>query len=679
MTNNYNTTDQVSCGCLLPTYGNVWVENYTGLTVGGKINQIGMGVKINGTGYQQATNNYDAGTGAFGTGFVFAEKFSELKPGVPISQILLKINIAAGNVRVKIYQDNGSGTGPNILLAESGTLVVPGAGVQGFAVGPVTVPSNGILWAAFENDNGALDIHSNSINHGVQFEAHTYGAGPNPFVSGGTTTTFSPWMALKYYDTSHIRIKIYQDNGVSNTPSTLLGETDSVQVTGIGKVNFTISPAVTVPATGRVWVGFEQDSQNLDLYVKNTAPVTVLYTPTPPHTYGTGPSPFGTATKVSAQGFWNQLTYQTSPKVITMKFDGSTLSTTPSTPNTNTTGGFSGITFNVPSATFGGHIVNASDTGGSFATSTFTIPYATSNFTISGYVFGQNGVFPNGTIFVFSNSNLNMTNLQLYNTTHLLSSHNFSPPFAITANTTMTIPWNFTDNIARTGTQTYTEQATLQQGSNTQVISSNAVSLNYGSFPIGDLTLNYTNPLSVPIWFHQSNVNSTSSRVDVIYPNTATMSCNMAYEFAQVNHTYTGLPFVVYDASQDNSSFLFVNKTNDIVKINCTDTSTGNFGLYQLTQSITSFPFVEQIKSFRAGTYGTTGQFGMLDIITLSVIIFSMIGFNRINEAVGAFFAVAITGGAAYFGILTFPGIMAAAVAIVVLLAVITTRKTGGF
>lgn len=297
--------------------------------------------------------------------------------------------------------------------------------------------------------------------------------------------------------------------------------------------------------------------------------------------------------------------------------------------------------------------------------------------TITGYVLGPNGQFNRPTIFITNPANANVTELGLFDLNGIIQDHVFTVPFAITKNTGYAVPWNFTDNTGRTGDISYTEEAVIQSGSTYGIVASNLLTLHYGSVQVGNLNINQTNTNTIPLWFKQSQLAGNNVRLDVIYPNSANVTCQLSYQIGQTNHNYTNLSGIPYDANNKNSSFLFQNSTNDIITVLCKNLNTSDQEQTVIVQS--NFPFVQQINDFRSGKYGTTGQFGSLDIITLSVMIVSMIGFNRINEAVGIFFAVAIIGGASFFNILSFQGQLFGAVAVAVALAVMSTRKIGGF
>lgn len=303
------------------------------------------------------------------------------------------------------------------------------------------------------------------------------------------------------------------------------------------------------------------------------------------------------------------------------------------------------------------------------------------SFIMTGYILGPNGLFINPTITLATPTNANVTEIGLFDTSSLLFDHVFPVPIPLTSPNTVTIPVNFTDSSGRTGSVTYTMAAVLHSGNQTKIISSNQVTLNYGSLAVGHLGINYTNTNVASIYYRQTDHGNTT-RVSLIYPALANMTCNIIFQQELKNLNFSNLASVPFSSTEKNSSWLFQNRPNDVVTFNCRDVNSlevPDNAQYILTNKPQDFPFVQQIKAFRAGTYGTTGQFGMLDIITLSVVIFSMIGFNRINEAVGAFFSIAIIGVAAYFGILTFAGMIFAAVAVVTVLAVTSVRKIGGF
>lgn len=299
----------------------------------------------------------------------------------------------------------------------------------------------------------------------------------------------------------------------------------------------------------------------------------------------------------------------------------------------------------------------------------------TTGFTASGYVLANNGIFNNPTITLTNPASANVTGLLLWNTNGQLVSFQLLPtPLSLTANKPTSIPISLQDNSNPTGTQTYYEQAIIQTSSAISTPTSNIVTLNYGSFTNGNLNFNQTNTNVIPMYFIQNNVNTTDTLLSLIYPNTFSVKCNLAYTFAFTNKTYgPPLASIPFSSTQSNSSFKFHNVQNEIINIRCSDTITNNTANYVITQ--TSFPFQQQIANFRNGTFGTQGQFGIFDFTSLAVIILSMIGFNRKNEAVGAFFCIGIVGAAAFFQIVTLPTFIIGAVIVVGMLAYTSTRK----
>jgi|CXWL01.1.fsa_nt_gi hypothetical protein len=187
-----------------------------------------------------------------------------------------------------------------------------------------------------------------------------------------------------------------------------------------------------------------------------------------------------------------------------------------------------------------------------------------------------------------------------------------------------------------------------------------------------------TNLDDFKIFFTRTNTNATSILLDVTYPASYALSCNIFQKLAATNQTYTGLtetPVVGPGADVNNvvSSFRFNGPNDEIIHVICTDLLTGDEAYYIIT--ITDFELLDQIANFRNGTYGTTGKIGGLDLITLFIIIIGMIGFNRVNPIAGVAFSVITIGIAAFFEIIAFYQIMFPAVAMVVLWAYTRTRQ----
>ena len=158
--------------------------------------------------FQSATNGSTALSSAGWNGVLWSQKFYSLTVGQKIISVGLNVQTANGNVRVKIYQDDGTSGRPSTLLGESGSLTVPGTGIRNFTLTtPATVPASGRVWAAFETDSATLSIKYNSAGTNTQCQvAHGYGAGPSPFgaCTANTTHDIKMYVTLnKWYPSSN--------------------------------------------------------------------------------------------------------------------------------------------------------------------------------------------------------------------------------------------------------------------------------------------------------------------------------------------------------------------------------------------------------------------------------------------------------------------------------------------
>ena len=79
--------------------------------------------------------------------------------------------------------------------------------------------------------------------------------------------------------------------------------------------------------------------------------------------------------------------------------------------------------------------------------------------------------------------------------------------------------------------------------------------------------------------------------------------------------------------------------------------------------------------NFSSGVYGTQGNLGAVDLVALGSIIIMMVGFNRVNESVGAIFAVIIIGVLTFFEITEWYSFMFGTFAVVIMLTIASTRK----
>ena len=289
---------------------------------------------------------------------------------------------------------------------------------------------------------------------------------------------------------------------------------------------------------------------------------------------------------------------------------------------------------------------------------------------LSGAIFGATAYFNPMKILLTSPPTANVSEIGLFNSNGLLYDKIFSPAISITAGTNYTIPYKFNDS--NTGLQTYTAEAVVNSGANSTIATSNSVTIYFGSFTPGQLTLNYTNSVTAPFTFTRTNVNSTYTNLDVYYPSSFNSTCKLNFNLGLSNKTYYNLP-------TSHATFHFVGSNNDVIDVNCFNENGNETGNYVLTQNATAMPIVQQIKDFRAGQHGTLGMFGAFDLVTLLGLILSIIGFNRVNEALGAIFNTALIGALAYFGIIQWPVVLSAGVALVLVLVVSSTKKLPGF
>jgi len=200
-----------------------------------------------------------------------------------------------------------------------------------------------------------------------------------------------------------------------------------------------------------------------------------------------------------------------------------------------------------------------------------------------------------------------------------------------------------------------------------------------GNFTIGTLgnttefSLNLTQADARDIKYTRIDASDTQTILEVVHPNSFNLQCDMYFKLALSNQTFTGLTTVPEGATEKKATFTFNNQQRDIIEVTCFDTATNVTADYLITQ--TNFLLLDQFANFRDGTYGTSGQFGSIDLITLGAVIIAMIGFNRVNETVGAIFAVVILGGLTFFEIVVWQTFMFGTMAAVIMLVIASTRK----
>ena len=168
------------------------------------------------------------------------------------------------------------------------------------------------------------------------------------------------------------------------------------------------------------------------------------------------------------------------------------------------------------------------------------------------------------------------------------------------------------------------------------------------------------------------NADGTTT-LDVIHPVNYDLNCNMQSKFAMTNQNYTNLPTTIIDGNDKKASFVFTGLENEVITVKCIDTILKDEAQYVLTQN--SFPLLQQITNFSNGSYGTMGQFGAIDLVSLAGIIIAMIGFNRVNHVVGGAFAIIMFFVLGWFGIIQTPTAIVGGLATFFMLIIASQRK----
>lgn len=195
-----------------------------------------------------------------------------------------------------------------------------------------------------------------------------------------------------------------------------------------------------------------------------------------------------------------------------------------------------------------------------------------------------------------------------------------------------------------------------------------------GAFTVGQFNITQTGTDSRPMVFERDDINDTALFLNVTYSDTVDLACDFYYKFGNNNQTYVTFTNTSAGAGRVESPILFLDVDNEIIDVNCFDENGSNAtGRYLITQ--TSFPLVEYINAWRGGEFGTSGDFGVLDFVTLIAIIISMVGMNRVNPSVGLVFSIFIIGGLAVFGIIEWPTIMTASIVLIAMFIIGSTKK----
>lgn len=376
----------------------------------------------------------------------------------------------------------------------------------------------------------------------------------------------------------------------------------------------------------------------------------------------------GSGVSVNGNGF-NKTSH------IQFYFNGGLLGTSPAFVQSNSTGSFANTIFTVPLLPLGAYVVKANDTLGNSATTTYTISSTSTTLPDAVTDLQFINVTKTSVQLSWTQPNLHggtLTGYILNVTTpygipsFVITSNAGNPPHTVSS-LTINTQYSF-----RIGVQT--NQGLNPYGNILNVQTLTNAPANYS---LGVVNINGTNPVHQPIRFTQTaGLNSSYTNINVFRPTAYNLTCNISYTFAATSKNYTNLSKNVFDSTTVYTTFQFKNSQNEIITIKCADPVTKNSASTVLTQ--TNFPLLQQVNNFRNGTYGTHGQLGALDLITVVAVIISMIGFNRVNEAAGVILSIIMVGVLAYFQIIQWPTVVLAGLAVVVMIAVASTRKTSG-
>ena len=160
----------------------------------------------------------------------------------------------------------------------------------------------------------------------------------------------------------------------------------------------------------------------------------------------------------------------------------------------------------------------------------------------------------------------------------------------------------------------------------------------------------------------------------VTYPTNFELNCITHYKLANTSKTHTLLDSINIDSNTKQFSFKFTNLSNEIVTLTCYDIITDATAFYVISNN--DFPLKDIFDTFRdENSFGTSGKLGYLDMITVFVLIFSMIGFNQKNQAVGAIMNVIVIGVAWYFGIIQMPTSIIGIMVTIAMFVVFSSRR----
>ncbi len=250
-------------------------------------------------------------------------------------------------------------TGSGFAASSTVTIKYDGTTIA-TAPNPVTTNSIGSFSATFtvptksaSGANTVLVTDASSNTASATFTAtgvsHLITLSPTSGTAGNTTVTVS---GSGFAASSTITIK-YDTKAVVTNPNTITTNATG----GFSGITFTVP---TKSAAGANIILATDTSSNTASATFTATGITHIITLNPIQ------GSVGTSVTVTGSGF-------AASSTVTIKYDGNIMTTNPSTVTTNATGGFSSVTFTVPSSGVGSHTVLATDLSSNTASSTFTV------------------------------------------------------------------------------------------------------------------------------------------------------------------------------------------------------------------------------------------------------------------------------------------------------------------
>ena len=191
-------------------------------------------------------------------------------------------------------------------------------------------------------------------------------------------------------------------------------------------------------------------------------------------------------------------------------------------------------------------------------------------------------------------------------------------------------------------------------------------------------SLNKVNTDKLDVRFVREDPSDDVAVVYVVVPDGFELNCRIHYTFANTQSDLIEPSKRALSPGYSVASFEFRDHGNDIVTLACFHAGEEVGGLRYVLAMKTP-PIVQQIEDFSAGEFGTAGFIGALDLITLFGILLSMIAFRKSNPAIGSVIGVSIMGVLVHFGLMSIPGALMGGVAVIVMLAIVSTRKSSHY